>query len=437
MQQTRIAMVIGNQNYIDAGCLANPVNDAKVMESALTSLGFVVERHCNLNTKEMGVEFSRFEDYMRNHLDNEDQKVDVSILFYAGHGFNIHGDNFLIPVDAEICHEAHAKWQATKLDDALKFMTKYSRTCIALIDACRNNPFATRLMREWPTAEGNARVTVPSKLGFAKMIPPRGCFVAFSTAPGSTALDGVAGSNSPFTKALSEAIRRTDLDISDILAIVKKDVQSSTMGKQEPWCHSSLSGKFYFSKSGAKIVSPTPPTFHMARGPYWASGIALAVAVAAMATTTALIVQQWGMGDRPIQRPEASDRSISTSAIPASPSASMCSDAAAERVRDEPHPNPVSSSSVTFGPGGPATNVTVNIDSGGVRGPCSSPSVAGISRNADVQPFTQLPVRSDAPTGTLGGKKATTPKRTNARTGKPNTPSQPTETNKFLEWLAK
>lgn len=228
-EEPRIALVIGNSNYGAAlGTLANPANDAATMTATLGSVGFNVETVIDADQKTIKRAIARFGERLRAAGRNA-----TGLFFYAGHGIQTRGTNYLIPVGAAIQAEADVDLESVAADAVLLQMEEAgSATNIVILDACRNMPL-TRSFRS------GAR-------GLARMEAPNGSFVAYSTAPGSVAADG-DGANSPFVLALSREIGRRGKPIEVIFRDVRRAVLETTGGKQTPWDSSSLISPFYFA----------------------------------------------------------------------------------------------------------------------------------------------------------------------------------------------
>jgi formylglycine-generating enzyme required for sulfatase activity len=225
--ETRIALVIGNSEY-SSGPLPNPANDAKMIGDTLSSLGFevIARRNADQNTMKRAIqEFgARLE---------KGGPAAVGLFYYAGHGVQLNGRNYLIPTTAQIEREGDVEIEAVSADWVIEQM-RYARNRlnIVILDACRNNPF-TRSMRSVDH-------------GLASMDAPAGILIAYSTAPGAVAADG-SGRNSPYTEALSQAMRNLHEPVEQVFKHVRVGVMSATSGKQVPWESSSLTGDFYFA----------------------------------------------------------------------------------------------------------------------------------------------------------------------------------------------
>ncbi|HBD09911.1 MAG TPA: hypothetical protein DCZ69_16800 [Syntrophobacteraceae bacterium] len=220
----RTALVIGNSAY-DATPLRNPVNDARSISSALRDLGFDVVEKENLTQKDMKREIQAFGAKL--------QKGGVGLFYFAGHGMQVNGRNYLIPVGARIEHEKQVEYEAVDMGAVLSEMD-YARNPmnIVILDACRDNPFA-RSFRS--SAQGLAAVNAPG-----------GTLIAYATAPGSVASDG-PGENGIYTGELIQTLRTPGLRIEDVFKQVRSVVRQVTDGKQIPWESSSLEGDFYFA----------------------------------------------------------------------------------------------------------------------------------------------------------------------------------------------
>lgn len=225
----RIALVIGNERYSNSmGALSNPVNDAVLIRATLRSLGFDVEIVRDGDQKAMKAAVRRFGDRLAAAGDNA-----TGLFYYAGHGVQSGGQNFLIPVGSDIDSESDLELEAVRADAVLAQMEEaYVSTRIVILDACRNMPLRRR------TRDGTR--------GLAQMSTPNGSFVAYSTSPGSVAIDG-GGVNSPYAEALAEQMLVQNRDIELTFREVRKQVVEMTNGDQVPWDASSLLDTFVFA----------------------------------------------------------------------------------------------------------------------------------------------------------------------------------------------
>ena len=232
--EARTALVIGNGSYRNSP-LANPVNDATDIAAKLKILGFSVTLLTNANRSAMIDEIRRFGDHLRD-------RKGIGLLFYAGHGIQVNGRNYLVPVDADIIREHEVDDEGVDLGRVLGEMADArNRLNILILDACRNNPYE----RSFRSAGR----------GLASIDAPRGTLIAYATAPGSVAADG-SGRNSPYTAALLRQIVSQGTPVEIVFKKTRAEVISSTNGAQIPWESSSLVGDFYFAVAGETTESP-------------------------------------------------------------------------------------------------------------------------------------------------------------------------------------
>ncbi len=238
--EPRVALVIGNSKYTgDLPKLTNPDNDAELMAATLKKLGFQVIKVQDADLNQMKRAISDFGTRLAGA-----GKDAVGLFFYAGHGLQISGNNYLIPVNAKIDKAADADLEAIDAGLILKQMEYAENSLnIIILDACRNNP----LSRGMRSASG----------GLAKMDAPLGTFIAYSTAPDQTAADG-DGKNSPYTAAISKAMLKPGIAIEEAFRDARVDVLNATNREQIPWESSSLTGAFYFAPGKANAASAAP-----------------------------------------------------------------------------------------------------------------------------------------------------------------------------------
>jgi carboxyl-terminal processing protease len=243
--EPRVALVIGNSNYgSDIGKLPNPVNDAALMAQALQQTGFTVIKVTDADQKQMKRAISDFGD----KLAQAGPKA-TGLFFYAGHGVQVEGRNYLVPIGAQIVKEADVDIESVTADDVMKQMDfAANQVNIIILDACRNNPVA-RSMRS--ATRGLAPMQSDSV---------RGTFIAYSTSPGQTAADG-NGKNSPYSAALASAIVQPGVGIEEMFRDVRGQVMKATGDKQVPWDSSSLTAPFFFKPASAQFSTATaaPP----------------------------------------------------------------------------------------------------------------------------------------------------------------------------------
>lgn len=230
----RVALVIGNGAYQQAPSLDNPVQDSEAVRAALIRLGFEVTIARDANADQMRSAIRDFAVSLEG--------ADLALFFYAGHGIQLNGVNYLIPVDAVVEREADVDLATIPLDLILAQMDRSASTRVVLLDACRNNPFETRLSR----ALGQARSASALGRGLAAVETRGGTFVGFATDPGEVAFDG-AGAHSPFTEALLKHIESPGLEINAMMTRVRAEVFAATQRLQRPWSSSSLLQEVYLA----------------------------------------------------------------------------------------------------------------------------------------------------------------------------------------------
>ncbi|TGS65808.1 peptidase C14 caspase catalytic subunit p20 [Mesorhizobium sp. M3A.F.Ca.ET.201.01.1.1] len=221
----RVALVIGNSEYRDIPALKNPDKDADDVSNTFRMAGFEVFLAKDLTKLQ-------FEKQFRNYLAAADG-AELAVVYYSGHGFQIGGENFLIPVDASLKDAADIEVQAVKLDDVLEQMRSKSKIQVIILDACRNNPFPRKdyWLRDQLITAGNT--------GLAQVKSSLNTLIAFATEPGAVAYDGT-GDLSPFSSAFSRRALAPNQEIRTVMAAVRRDVVEATSGKQVPWENSSL-----------------------------------------------------------------------------------------------------------------------------------------------------------------------------------------------------
>lgn len=239
----RAALVIGNSAYKHTKALANPRNDATDVAAALRYIGFQVTLGLDLEKAAMDTTIREFASTLRDS--------EAAVFFYAGHGLQVDGVNYLVPVDARLENASALDFELTPLNLIQRSMEREAKTNILFIDACRDNPLARNLAR------GMGTRTIKIERGLAAAESGIGTLISFSTQPGNVALDG-AGRNSPFAEALVKHMATPREDLSAILIRVRLDVMKVTDKKQVPWEHSALTGKFYFDKSSTKETVGVP-----------------------------------------------------------------------------------------------------------------------------------------------------------------------------------
>ena len=253
--EARVALVIGQSAYRAVVPLDNPANDAKKMTELLGNAGFQVTTAPDLSQNDMRQAVSDFA--AKVAASGPDT---VALVFYAGHGLQIDGENYLVPVDIDPKREADIPLQAVRLNDLMNTLGALpTRMRIIMLDACRNNPFANINI-----TAGHGLAIVDTKAGAA------GSFISYSTSPGAVAEDG-SGSNSPYTTALLSVAKEPNLPIEEAFKRVRVAVNQATDGRQIPWESSSLTTDFKFfsgdqgsapgpSGQAQKAATPKPPS---------------------------------------------------------------------------------------------------------------------------------------------------------------------------------
>lgn len=248
--ERRVALVVGNGAYENAGPLRNPVNDARSVAQSLQRLGFNVMLRENRSQREMAQDIREFGRQL-------DQNT-VALYYYSGHGIQVKGENYVVPVDAAIENEEEVEYGTINVGLVMAQMeAARSRVNIVFLDACRNNPFA-RSFRS-------------SSNGLAMMNAPTGTFIAYATAPGDVASDGTAAAgNGLYTQQLLRFLNQPGLPIEQMHKQVRIAVTAASNGDQVPWESSSIMGDFYFAgNTGAagtvQTAASTPSTNSSAR----------------------------------------------------------------------------------------------------------------------------------------------------------------------------
>jgi len=239
-EEPRLALVIGNAAY-DSAPLRNPVQDVRAMSTALQGMGFTVTALENASLGEMKRAIDDFGDALRTGNNG------VGLFYFSGHGMQVKGRNFLIPIGARLKGERDVEYESVDVGRILgKMEDAGNRMNLVILDACRDNPFA-RSMRS--TSSGLASVDAAS-----------GTFVAYATAPGRTADDG-PGSNGLYTEQLVRHMQTPGLKVEDVFKRVRIEVEKRSDGKQVPWESSSLKGDFYFAGAPTEVASlPRSPS---------------------------------------------------------------------------------------------------------------------------------------------------------------------------------
>jgi len=234
-RQRRVALVIGNGRYPEIP-LNNPEHDARLVAQTLRSLDFEVGEYLNLNARD-------FKRVLREFARRMDDDQVASVFYYAGHGVQIGGRNYLLPIDIALRDEAEVRDEAIDMHEALLAHVDRvrPRARIFIIDACRNDPFAAR--RRSRNANGLAEMAAP------------GALIAFSAAPGGVAEDGPIGGNSIYTRHLATELRSTGVEVEEMMKAVRIKVLRDTAQRQIPWVNTSMVVNFVFNPGAAPVLA--------------------------------------------------------------------------------------------------------------------------------------------------------------------------------------
>jgi tetratricopeptide (TPR) repeat protein len=234
INERRIALIIGNSAYRNVPPLANPVRDATSIADALRRTGFQTV------TLQTDLPKEKLVDALRNFAQLADN-ADWALVYYAGHGIEMGGANYLIPVDAKLSTDRDVGFETVPLDQVLSAVEGAKRLKLVLLDACRDNPFASQMRRTMATASRSIG------RGLASVEPESGTLVVYAAKHGETALDG-DGANSPFATAFMKNIQTPGLEVRRMFDFVRDDVLDMTHRRQQPFSYGSVSGRqeFFF-----------------------------------------------------------------------------------------------------------------------------------------------------------------------------------------------
>jgi uncharacterized caspase-like protein len=262
--EKRVALVIGNSAYAHVPQLANPKNDAADMADKLEAMGFEVVRGLDLDLAGLR---STVRDFI-GKLDG----ADMALFYYAGHGLQVNGENYIAPTDARLSSYLDLDFEAMPINLVMSAMERSTKVNLVFLDACRDNPLAENLARSMGTRSGAVG------RGLAKLGSGVGSLIAFATQPGNVALDG-SGRNSPFTTALLKHLGTPGQGVTQDLILVRREVLDATGGKQVPWDNSSLTGDVVLVPKAEEPkpelvpapVTETPKADNTAEITYWDS----------------------------------------------------------------------------------------------------------------------------------------------------------------------
>lgn len=231
--EKRVALVVGNSAYRNVPVLPNPSRDAQALATVLRSVGF---QSVQLETD---VSHARLIENLRAFA-RAASDAEWAVVYYAGHGIEINGVNYLIPIDAMLGADRDVAYEAVPLEQVLDSVDAARRLRVVILDACRDNPFVPQMKRTAGTRSAGR--------GLARIEPAGGTLVAYAAKAGQVALDGDGGGNSPFVASLVKYLPQPGLEISMLFRLVRDDVMEATGRKQEPFIYGSLPAQnFYFA----------------------------------------------------------------------------------------------------------------------------------------------------------------------------------------------
>jgi formylglycine-generating enzyme required for sulfatase activity len=258
----RQALVLGNNAYLHARALVNPSNDANAMASVLETLGFGVTLRVDADLKTMKAALREF----ISALPAERDPDTVALVYFAGHGVQIDGRNYLVPVDAEMARDFEVPDEALSMDTIMQGLESAGAGLnLLVLDCCRDNPFS----RSWRGSRSTATGGLAMPGG-----APQGMFIAFATSPGDVADDG-EGANSPYTEALLKHLPTPGKPFEEVFKLVGGDVATRTGGSQEPWFNSKFYGNFRFVEEGGAIPGRAASPREARAGQPWVNSLGL------------------------------------------------------------------------------------------------------------------------------------------------------------------
>ncbi len=237
--QSRVALIIGNSAYAHVTALPNPANDAEDVAASFERLGFQVTRVANATRAAMLDALRSFEERSIG--------AEIAIVFFAGHGIEVDGTNYLIPVDARLARDVHVEDEAIALGRVMRSVESARKLRLVLLDACRDNPFRVQMARSASTRSIGR--------GLARIEPPGSTLVAYAAKEQTVAEDG-RGRNSPFTQALLRHVETPGLEINFVFRAIRDDVMDLTNRRQEPFVYGSLARDPIYLKEGPAVAPP-------------------------------------------------------------------------------------------------------------------------------------------------------------------------------------
>jgi uncharacterized caspase-like protein len=241
--ERRVALVIGNGAYQNVPQLENPANDARAMADKLASLGFNVIGGYDLTKAQTQTAIAKFAEAVRG--------ADIGLFYYAGHGMQVSGSNYLVPVDAALKDEISLDFETVPIDFVWRQMSRSTKVRIVLLDACRDNPLAKRFAASGGQPSGGLAEMQIESAGSG------GALIAFATSPGQVAYDGADG-HSPFTSSLIAHLGDPNSSLTSVMTRVTGDVFKATDGHQRPWVNVSLTDDVMLNRTAVAAPAATP-----------------------------------------------------------------------------------------------------------------------------------------------------------------------------------
>jgi uncharacterized caspase-like protein len=233
----RIALVIGNSNYVNAGALKNPSNDARLIAGVLRKVGFTeVKELYDLSLPQMVAALKEFGDRA--------SAADWAVVYYAGHGMEMGGIAYLLPIDVRLLKDTHVQDETVSVDRVLEKVDGARNLKLVILDACRNNPFVAKMLR---SGTGSRAISA----GLPALEPEGNVMVAYATKHGTTASDG-DGDNGPYALALAEHIPTPTLDVRVMFGRVRDAVRRATRNQQDPYTYGSIGGDLQYFAVAAR-----------------------------------------------------------------------------------------------------------------------------------------------------------------------------------------
>ena len=251
----RVALVLGYSDYQQLPPLENPVNDASAIAALLRGLDFHVVEGLDQTREEALATLREFADVVEG--------AEIGLIYYAGHGIQVSGRNYLVPVDAAPRVAADLAFDSIAMDDLMRQVQARTQTVLFFLDACRDNPLPTHVA----SVQGLSR-SLDSAQGLAPISVDVGSFTSYATGPNRVAYDG-DGENSPYTTALLEHLATPGLEIREAMDLVRRSVISATNGLQVPWDHSALMGPVHLAENDGEVIKGGLPKIADADGIFW------------------------------------------------------------------------------------------------------------------------------------------------------------------------